>query len=610
MLGRGAFYVVYHSLIASAGETGFWAMLWHGLILDIAIAGYVTLLPTLIMIVAEWWNGKVMLWIWRVYQTIVVAALVIAFVANIALYQYWGFPLDSTPLFFLENSPGEFIACLTVWQMIFGPIAIILLIAAVYYAVDRIIRPDKVLGLNDGGKSWRRSAVLTFVYLLLAGAQFIAIRGGFTVSVNNVGKVYFSDNIRLNHAAVNPVFSFVDSVTSDEDFSKQYRFMDDKTADNIFRDMVYTQQRQTPDSMLTPTFATALQQGKSGKGEGVRVVIIIMESFSRYIMSDGGHGIKGVTPHLEKLAAEGVYFTNFYANSFRTDRGMMSILSGFPAQPTMSLMKFPHKTNNLYSIARSLKREGFSTHYVYGGDANFTNCRSYLKATGVDDIVAEEDYARSIPRGKWGVDDGPLFQRALQEAEKDKDNQNVLRIVQTSSSHEPFEVPWHKLKDARLNAFNYADDCIGKYIEQLKKRKDWNRTLVILCPDHLGCYPENIDNFSLYRYQIPLIITGGAVSQSRKVTTIGSQVDIPATLLALLGMSHKEFTYSKDMLDPQAPHFAFFAVPDAMGIVDGKGAVIYDNTSGKTVLQQGQTKGLLDSAKAYLQKMYDDIAGR
>lgn len=610
MLGRGVFYVAYRELIASSGETGLLPMLWHGLKLDLAVAGYVTLLPTLLVIVASWWNGKALLWFWRGYQWIVVAALTIAFVANIGLYKYWGFPLDSTPLFFVQNSPEEFIACLTIWQIIFGPIAIIIIIVCFSYLVERITRLKTTIGIGKSNNSIKSALGVSIISLLLLGVEFIIIRGGFDVSVNNVGDVYFSENIRLNHATVNPVFSFVDSVLSDEDFSNQYRFMDDKEADSLFNKMIYTEQRQTPDSVLTDDFKKALVDAKSGKGEGVRVVVVIMESFSRYIMSDGGMGINGVVPNIERLAQEGVYFTNFYANSFRTDRGTLAILSGFPAQPTMSLMKFPHKTNDLYSIARTLKAQGFKTKYIFGGDANFTNCRSYLKATGIDNIIDQDNYPANIPRGKWGVEDGPLFERALEEAKKDDPKQNIFRIVQTSSSHEPFEVPWHKLKDKALNSFNYADDCIGRYVAELKKRPDWNRTLLVFVPDHLGSYPEDIDNFKLWRYQIPLIFAGGAINGPRKIDTIGTQHDIAATLLALLDLSHKEFTYSKDMLDPQAPHFAFFDVPDAIGMVTKDGAVIYDNTSGKVVLKEGQGTKLLPSAKAYLQKMYDDIAKR
>ena len=608
LVGRAAFYWIHLPLIQAAGETGFFAMLWHGLPLDIAVAGYASAVPALILLISVWWNGKALRRIWRCYEVVAMTGLVCDFVANIALYSYWGFPLDSTPLFFLLSSPGEVLACLTIGQMILGPIAIIALIAGLSYLVDRILRPERVLG-KQTKRSVGRSAGITLAYLLVMALMFLGIRGGFTVATNNIGRVYFSQNIRLNHATVNPLFSFVDSVIADEDLTHKYRFMDRKKADGLFSEMSYTALRTTPDSILTPVFEQALQEGKTGKGKGVHVIVVVLESFSRQIMGDGV--VRGVTPHLDHYAQEGVYLTRFYANSFRTDRGLLTILSGFPAQPTMSLMKHPHKTNGLYSIAGSLRKEGFQTRFVYGGDANFTNCRSYLMATGFEDIVAEEDFDSDIPRSKWGVDDRALFQRALEETNKDPRDRNVFRVIQTSSSHEPFQVPWDRFEDKALNAFSFTDDCLGQFLTALQQGPDWNRTLVVLVPDHQGCYPRGMSNASLERFQIPLILTGGAIAHAEQIPTLGSQQDIAATLLALLHVDHQEFTYSKDLLDPYCPHFAFFAMPDEMGLVTEENALIYDNKSGQILLDEGSQKGQnLQPAQAYLQKMYDDIASR
>ena len=628
MIGRTLFYLVHHDLIASGGDTSYFPMLWHGLRLDLSVAGYASILPALLMLVAEWWNGKALLWIWRTYLTVVVTAVVLAFSSNIVLYGYWGFPLDSTPLFYLFTSPMDAMASVPLWQLLLGLAVVVVMIFLLCYCMERCLSPKAIFGvmhqhcdaedemyatlLQTQRSDLMRKIVITFVYLLFAGIMFIFIRGGFTVATNNVGTVYFSNNVRLNHASVNPVFSFLESVAHTEDFASEYRFMDDAKAASLFDKMIHTAMRDQAmnDSLLTPAFRKAIIDGKCGKGEGARVIVVIMESFSRYIMSDGGH-VKGVTPHLDRLATEGLYFTEFYANSFRTDRGLMAILSGFPAQPTMSLMKYSHKTNNLYSIARSLKAEGYATEYVYGGDANFTNMRSYLKSTGFDDVVAEENFDKSIARNKWGVDDDALFTRALQNIDRDRRNRNVFRVIQTSSSHEPFDVPFHRLKNKRLNAFCFTDDCIGRFVAQMKKRSDWNRTLLVFVADHLGCYPEGISNYDIDRYRIPLVMAGGAVQGHRRIGTIGSQQDIAATLLALLGKGHDEFVYSKDLLDAAAPHFAFFAVPDAMGMVTEDNTVIYDNTSRKAVVDRGKRKGKnVLPAQAYLQKIYDDIATR
>lgn len=623
VLGHIAFYFANYSLITGEGNASLLQMLWHGLRLDFSVSGYASLIPGIILIISIWWKKKALVSIWRTYFVIVSFAFALAILANIALYGFWGFPLDSTPLFYLLTSPADATASVSTMYLALAFFILICLTFLLYKFIDTVVHTRRVLlgkKRRYYSHSYQRTPVKTkvtasIVLALFTAMLIIPIRGGVTVATNNVGSVYFSNNYRLNHAAVNPVFSFLYSVMHDEDFSSKYRYMDDKEAASLFNEMVYTKMRTTSaadSSMqtvsLSPAFMKAMEKGRNNGKEGVNVVIVILESFSSYIMNEAGN-VKGVTSNLEALANEGVYFTNFYANSFRTDRGLMSILSGYPAQPTASLMKYPHKTNNLYSISRSLGYNGFNTHYIYGGDANFTNMRSYLRATGFDNIIAEEDFDSNIERGKWGVNDESLFARAIAEMPKGNTSGNNLYVVQTSSSHEPYEVPVKKFEDKALNAFYYTDMCLGNYIAELKKNNKWSNTLMLVVPDHLGCYPAKQENFKLWRYQIPLILAGGAITQPERVKTIGSQQDIPATLLALLGMEHSEFTFSKDLLDAKAPHFAFFTVPDAVGLVTEEEQVIYDNESKKAVLQQGANSDkAIKRAQAYLQKLYDDIA--
>ena len=432
----------------------------------------------------------------------------------------------------------------------------------------------------------------------MGAAMIIPIRGGFTVATNNVGTVYFSDNVRLNHATVNPLFSFLESVTHEEDFASMYRFMDDAEASRFFDEMKHTAMR--PDS---------IGAYRINNVSGTRVVVVILESFSSYIMTEEGH-VKGVTPTLDRLSKEGVYFNHFYANSFRTDRGLVSILSGYPAQPNMSLMKYPRKTNNLYSIARSLRNDGYQTQYVYGGDANFTNMRSYLMATGFQDIISEDDFPSEQLTGKWGANDGNLFAKALERMDEAwKNDTKNLMVIQTSSSHEPFDVPCHQFDDKILNAFYYTDRELGSFVDKMKAREDWKNTLMVIVPDHLGCWPDPEDNYKMRRYHIPLIMVGGALKEKATLGVYGSQQDIAATVLGMLGIDHSEFTFSKDLFDTTFHHFAFFTHPDAVGMADEYNQIMVDNPSQKPLFDLGTRKGTNKrKAQAYLQKLFDDIA--
>ncbi len=582
-------------------------VMWHGLPLDLSLSGYLTAIPALITVASAWTVSRAIRRIMSCYFCAVSILMALVFVLDTNLYPYWGFKLDTTPFFYLFTSPADAMASMS-FPMIVGGILLIIFFAALYYllmwlvplrlarfrGVDRILNPVPV----------------SVALLIVTGLLFIPIRGGFTVSTMNVGKVYYSPEPKLNHAATNPLFSLMESFARRNDFVDRYRFMDSADAELLFSAMidpsVAGSSVESDDSVKALSKPSLLVTGRPD------ILFVILESFSNYLMGELG-GEHGVAVNLDSLSKEGVLFTNFYANSFRTDRGLVSILSGYPAQPTTSIMKYPRKTQNLPSIAGELKKAGYATRYYYGGDADFTNMRSYLVSAGFDTIVSDVDFPVKDRLSKWGVHDHIVFDRLLADIKSDKlrGPKPGYTVLQTSSSHEPFDVPFARLEDKRLNAFAYTDSCVGAFIKEFRNLPQWDSTLVVLVPDHLGAYPKDISNFDVTRYRIPLILVGGAVAEPMKIATYGSQHDLAATLLAQLGLSHSEFTFSKDMLDPSSPHFAFFAVPDAFGMVDGDNALIYDCQADAVVVDDGAMPGKnLIRGKAYLQKLYDDISNR
>ena len=589
-LSKLAFLAVYASIIDGICASDWWNVIWHGLVLDVAIAGYLTIIPALIIIISLWTGHKAIEWVWKGYFAITGFISSLAYVANIALYGFWGFPLDNTPLLYIKTSPSDAMASVTTGQLIGGLMAVVLVTVFIYLLFTRLVkRPEH---------NHQKPALASVVILLLTALLIIPIRGGFGTGTNHTGAVYYSTNIRLCHAAVNPIFCFIESVTHEENIADRYRFMDDKEATDIFSDMTCTALRG--DSVG--------EFSLRGENQPRNVVVIMLESFSKYIMTEAGH-VKGITPNLDRYSREGMYFTRFYANSFRTDRAIVSILSGLPAQPTMSVMDIPHKSTALPSIASAMGKAGYNSTFYYGGDTNYSNMKSYFMGTGFQNVVSDKDFPKNLHTGKWGVADGPVYERILKDMIASDKNERHLRVVMSESSHEPFDVPFKShIKEPELNAFYYADKCLGEFVEAMKKQADWDNTLVLIVPDHLGAYPLNIDNYAMWRYEIPMILLGGKIT-AQQVETIGCQTDIPATLFGILGIEHNEFLFSKDILDAKAPHFAFFTFPDAMGMVTEENTVIYDNALNKAVFDEGSKKGLnKKKVQAYLQKLYDKIA--
>lgn len=588
------------------------AVIWHGLPLDLSMAGYLSVIPGFLSIAVVWLKRDLVKPIMNIYFIIASLFITCSFLLNASLYPYWKYPLDSTPLFYFFTSPADAIACVSIWQVILSIVILIVLTIGVWFTLR--MRGEKRQqysrysygygGFGSGKRNRfddfdRHRGRTSIILLLLTGLLFLPIRGGITVSTMNTGQAYFSQNAYLNHSAVNPLFSLFESITHQEDFASQYRFMKDKEADKIFATMTSTSDENTYPLLNEATF-------KKGTPD---ILIVIMESFASDIMPSMG-SYKDVAVCLDSIAQQSILFTRFYANSFRTDRGMVSILSGYPAQPTTSIMRYPRKTSQLPSIARNLaKYKNYKTTYYYGGDADFCNMRSYLVSQGYQHIISDANFPIEDKLSKWGVPDHILSAKMMEDIKAQQNEKRpMLRILQTSSSHEPFEVPYHRLKDKRLNAFAYTDSVMGAIVREYRKLPRWKNTLIVFVPDHVGGYKENLNDHDRSRYQIPLILAGGAISRPMKVGIIGSQHDIAATLLGQLGVEHREFTFSKNMMSDATPKFAFFAVNDAFGIVSEENSLIYDNRAKRIVYDKGEKGFNLKRGQAYLQKIYDDLA--
>lgn len=592
VLQKPIFMAYYHDLYSNVSFADYFKVMWHGLPLDFSLAGYLTVIPGLILIASAWTASPVLRRIRQVYFGVVAFIMACIFIIDLGLYDFWGFRLDATPIFYFFSSPKDALASVSFWFILSGILAILIYAALLYGIFYRVlVREKKTLKIPY----LRLNVSLTL--LLLTAALFIPIRGGFTVSTMNLSKVYFSQDQRMNHAAINPAFSFMYSATHQTNFDKQYRFMDSKVADELFAEMT------DKPVAATDSIPQLLNTRRPN------IIFIILESFSTHLMETfGGH--PNVAVNMDKFAKEGVLFSNFYANSFRTDRGLASIISAYPGQPSTSIMKYPEKTDKLPSIPRSLRNAGYDLAYYYGGDADFTNMRSYLVSSGIEKIVCDKDFPLSERTSKWGAHDHVLFQRLIKDIKEEKQQEPFLKVVQTSSSHEPFDVPFHRLDDKGLNAFAYADSCVGDFVKQYRELPLWKNTVFVLVPDHQGVYPHPIEN-PLDGQTIPLILIGGAIKEPRVIDTYASQIDIAATLLSQLGLPHDEFTFSKDIMNAASPHFGYFTRPNFFGMVTPENQLVYNLEANTVQLDEGTEKGAnLEKGKAFLQKLYDDLAKR
>ena len=568
-----------------------WDVIRHGLSLDGSTALYFLSVPLLMVIATIWVKGakarKVMKRIMSVYFIIVSLVFSLAFVADTSLYPFWGFKLDASCLQYLET-PTEAMASVSVGYIILR-FLLFLVIAFLIYKMF----PD--LPESDGKiTSLAKKLLETVLYVCFIPLMVIGIRGGLGESTTNVGQTYFSQNQFLNHSAVNPVFSFFASFEKTASNNVTYHFMEDKECDKIISEL-YNTQSVGIDTLLTT--------------QSPNIIVILLESCGGQFTEISGRS--DITPNLNRLAQEGIYFTNCYANSWRTDRGTVCTWSGYPSFPTMSVMKIPSKSRTLPNIARTLKEQrGYQTHYLYGGDINFTNMRSYLVSGGFEDLTWKDDYTIEEQRtAKWGVRDDITFGTLLQLTTAMR--QPFLIGYSTLSSHVPWDVPIHHFDDEVLNAFYYLDQCVGQFVEKLRKSNVWNHTLVVMLPDH-GIVYNGIDESDPLLTHIPMIWVGGAVKKACRIEKICNQTDLPATLLGQLGINHDNYTFSRDVLSktyfrPVAIH----TYDDGFSIIDSVGFVNYDFISDRVVTSKGNGSGkLIKEAQAILQVASKDLNSR
>ena len=589
ILQKPLFMLYNGSIEKGFGFADYMQVMVHGASLDAATAGYLTAFPFLLVLISIWFRKFPLKKILYGYYILAAALISIIFVVDMALYTFWGFKLDASVFLYID-SPKEALASVSVGFILLRVLAILLLIALNSWVLLKIT--PSVLTAT------RKRIAGTAGMLLLGGVLFIIIRGGVTESTSNIGQVYFSNEPFLNHSAVNPDFSLLSSMGKSQNFASEFNFFDEEKRAALF------------DGLYPTTDGDSIIQVLNTKRPNI--LIILMEGFGGAFVEPLG-GLPDVTPHFNRLSKEGIFFTNCYANSFRTDRGTVCTFSGYLGLPTASVMKIPAKSRTLPAIAEGLSKAGYKTDFLYGGDINFTNMKSYLLSTGYQRLIANTDFSLAEQTSNaWGVNDDITFEYLYNQLRNRKEEGPWHTAFLTLSSHEPFEVPYHRLEDKIPNAFAYTDECLGKFIDRLKQTPAWKDLLVICLPDHGFYYPREGSNAMPRFYHIPLLWLGGAVKQPMQVDKIMNQTDLAATLLGQLGLEHTAFTFSRNVLGSDYKYpFAFYSFNNGFSFRDSTGVTVFDNNSGSILFNEPEAdESRLDKGKAILQTVYDDLGNR
>jgi phosphoglycerol transferase MdoB-like AlkP superfamily enzyme len=555
----------------------------HGLTLDLSTALYFLIVPFLLTVVSLWWPHRVLTAISRGYFVLIAIAFALAFVADTSLYPFWNYKLDSSCLQYL-TTPTEAMASVSTGYLL-ARLVILAVVALLIYL--GYVRPPMYFTPT------RHRLAGTVGALVCIPLIVIGVRGGLSESTTNIGQVYYSQTAFLNHSAVNPVFNFLSSLEHDASQVPDYAFMEDSERARLMAGL-YPTESVAVDSVL--------------RSERPDIIVILLESCGGIFTEDIG-GRKDIMPNLNRLVGEGVYFAHFHANSYRTDRGTLCTWSGYPSFPRSSLMKIPAKSRFLPGIAKSLLQEGYKTSYLYGGDINFTNMRSYLVTIGFERFIWMKDYsAEEQNSAKWGVRDDITFSTLYDEVTKFDANNHYLIGYSTLSSHEPWDVPTHRLKDEIPNAFNYLDGCLGEFISKVRQTPQWDNLLIVLLPDHGYTY-FGVDEDHEEHDHVPMLWLGGAIKEPRRIEQICNQTDLPATLLGQMGIAHDDYMFSRDVLSSNYRYpFATHTYNNGITMKDSTGFAVYDLNANRLIVDKSTDgKQLIRKGMAILQTASEHI---
>ena len=572
---------------------------YHALRLDLSMAAYLAVIPLLVFIFWYFTKKQTINFAWvSIYNKVLIILFGFFSIVNFNTYREWGSKINYSAVAPIIFTPKEAIASSGTSPFMFSMFIWAILIGTGLYLNFILIKKQ-----INFVKTPITVKIVTAVFLL--GFNFLLIRGGIGVAPNSQSMAYFSKYEILNHASLNTEWNLMSSILASKKINKNpYLYADETSANQTVNDL-YKVEKDTTISIL--------------KTDKPNVVIFLLESFTADLTKTLGNE-DGISPTLDSLMNRGVLFTKIYATGNRTDKGIIGTLTGFPTLGTGSVVKWPEKMQKIPAISQKLFQNKYQTSFYYGGESEFDNYKAFILSHDYQKLVDKNSFEQKDMNSKWGAYDGLVFNKQLSDMNQTK--QPFFSTILSLTNHEPFEVPGTPKfgkKDAiqgfKSTAF-YTDSCINSYLTEAKKQDWYKNTLFIFIADHGHLFPKNKSEiFQPERYHIPLLFYGDVIKdefKGKKIEKVGSQQDVAATLLAQLKISHQDFLWSKNLLNPYTKHFAFFSWDNGLGFINDDHVVTFDNI-GKNILYNNKpqdkekTNANLTSGKAYLQTVYQQF---
>jgi len=315
------------------------------------------------------------------------------------------------------------------------------------------------------------------------------------------------------------------------------------------------------------------------------IVLVTIESFSAKYMGSNGDA-RNLTPNLDALRKQSLYFNNFYATGTRTDRGLEAITLAIPPTPGRSIVKRVGRESGFASLGQQLSAVGYDSVFVYGGRGYFDNMNAFFSGNGyrvVDQSSVDESEIHF--KNAWGMADEDLYKQTLKLADADYAKQQPFLLqLMTTSNHRPYTYPDNRIDiksgNGRDGAVKYTDYAIGQFLDQARQKPWFDNTIFVFVADHTAG-SAGMEDLPISNYQIPLFIYAPKLIDARETAQLASQIDLAPTLLGLLNLDYQSTFFGRNLLqDNPLPPRVVVGNYQHLGLFDGKNLAILSPRQG------------------------------
>lgn len=290
---------------------------------------------------------------------------------------------------------------------------------------------------------------------------------------------------------------------------------------------------------FTPNEVEAAEK-ELAKSSGIRIadpkpniILVIVESLSA-VDSSRISGIRNILPRLDRVAENGMLFTNFFANYYQTNGAFVGLLNQtapvpFPESKVPMLSAF----STQQSVPREFKKQGYHTEMLLNGPLWFENVRNYAPRVGYDVVEGYDEIERyqnkptftcGVPGDEW------LFEEAAERAAKyaGKKDPFFLTLL-TTSSHVPFVDPLRR-KNTEENVFDYVDQQLERLYQLLKDAGFFEKGVLMIAGDHRKPTPVGPREWEKWgetaKARVPLVVIGAGIPKGVVDTRFFQQAEL------------------------------------------------------------------------------------